>query len=70
MKKHLSSRLRPTIYLNPDLNSKPWRGHQLTLSVRGSLRSERESLPLFDIQRLTSEFERGMLMSWYVFVYV
>ena len=34
------------------------------------LRSDRESLPLFDIQRLTCEFERGMLMSWYVFVYV
>ena len=32
--------------------------------MRAQLRSQRENLPLFDIQRLTSEYERGLLMSW------
>mmetsp|Transcript_34478 Transcript_34478/g.53827 ORF Transcript_34478/g.53827 Transcript_34478/m.53827 type:complete len:127 (+) Transcript_34478:531-911(+) len=32
--------------------------------LKEKLIEERETLPLFDTQRLTSEFERALLMSW------
>ena len=35
-------------------------------ALAAGLREQRESLPLFDIQKLTSEFERGLLLSWEV----